>query len=115
MLPGSGRPTHTAEVQQLDIDVGADGTIVVRGDVDAASAPQFAEAILASTSAVVIDLGGCSFMDSTGISVLVEAKALADARSAEFRLVEPSTAVGRLLEMCGMSSFLGLAEVSTPD
>jgi anti-anti-sigma factor len=102
-------------VQELEIDVASDGTIVVRGDIDAASAPRFADAIHATTSAVAIDLRGCSFMDSTGISVLVEAKALADARSAGFALVEPSVAVARLLEICGMTSFLGLEEPSILD
>ncbi|MFN3216250.1 MAG: STAS domain-containing protein [Acidimicrobiales bacterium] len=102
-------------MQELEIDVTTDGTIVVRGDVDAASAPRFADAIHASTSAVIIDVRDCSFMDSTGISVLVEAKALADARAADFQLVEPSVPVARLLEICGMSSFLGLAQLTTPD
>jgi anti-sigma B factor antagonist len=92
-----------------------DGAIVVRGDVDAASAARFADAIHASSGAIVIDLRACSFMDSTGISVLVEAKALADARCVAFQLLAPSVAVARLLEICGMSSFLGLEELATPD
>jgi anti-anti-sigma factor len=102
-------------VQELRIEVAADDTIVVHGDVDAASAERFSDAIHATTSGISIDLGGCSFMDSTGISVLVEAKALADARSTDFALVDPSPAVARLLEICGMSSFLGIAELSSPD
>lgn len=114
-MPDGRRLAHTADVQELEIDVTTDGTIVVRGDVDAASAPRFADAIHASTSAVIIDVRDCSFMDSTGISVLVEAKALADARAADFQLVEPSVPVARLLEICGMSSFLGLAQLTTPD
>jgi anti-anti-sigma factor len=109
------RLTHTAEVQELEIDIAADGTIVVLGDVDASSASRFADAVHATASAVIIDVRGCSFMDSTGISVLVEAKTLAEARSAPFELVEPSVVVSRLLEVCGMSSFLGLAELSKPD
>jgi len=114
-LPGVALPIHTAWVQELEIDVAADGAIVVRGDVDAASAARFADAIHATESAIVIDLSACSFMDSTGISVLVEAKALADARCAAFVLMAPSVAVARLLQICGMSSFLGLEELRTPD
>jgi anti-sigma B factor antagonist len=59
----------------LQINQGSDGAIHVAGDLDIASAPRLRAAIqrLADNGAqqVVLDVGGLSFCDSSGLSVFV--------------------------------------------
>ena len=72
--------------------------LVVTGELDAATAPRLG-ALLADPAVVEIDLAGVSFIDASGLTVLVAAR---DARRRErLRLVMPSSAVTRILELSG--------------
>ena len=53
---------------------GGQPVLVLRGDIDLATAPQFEAAcsrLAAFTDRLILDLGGVEFMDSSGLSVLV--------------------------------------------
>lgn len=104
---------HTPVVSSLRIEIDDACVIRVIGDVDAATSVALADAIHEGAGAIVLDLRDCGFMDSTGISVLIEARALAESRNETLRLETPSHAVQRLLAVCGMSEVFGL-DVSTP-
>lgn len=77
----TGRVEQTAErVGHLDLDIGTsvvDGRTVVQvvGEIDVYTAPQLRERldeeIEAGRHDLVVDLSGVSFMDSTGLGVLV--------------------------------------------
>lgn len=72
--------------------------VVVTGELDVATAPRLA-VLLAEPAAVEIDLAGVSFVDASGLTVLVAAR---EARGRDrLRLVTPSTAVTRILELSG--------------
>ena len=56
--------------------VGGLSVLRVTGDLDAADAPVFWQALssgMASTGCVVIDLSECDFIDSSGLAAIVEA------------------------------------------
>ena len=85
------------------------GSVVVRatGEIDVATAPQVEGQLLAiidSGSAVVLDLHGVTFIDSSGLRTLVTARQRAEELSVAFSLAGRSPAVDRLLQVTGLDS-----------
>ena len=99
---------------RLEIAEARDGTahvVSVRGEVDIATAPmldRLVRTLLESHAHVVLDLSGVSFIDSTGIGVLVAATRAAEDDGATFAIREPSRSVMRVLELSGVSARLNL-------
>jgi anti-sigma B factor antagonist len=100
-----------AEGARLQIDSSRDGdsvTIGLLGELDMASVHDLETAILAAeqsdAAAILVDLAEVTFIDSTGLSQLLEAKKRSNGR---FR-VAPSTseAVSRLLSLTGTTEIL---------
>ncbi|HEX2577861.1 MAG TPA: STAS domain-containing protein [Aquihabitans sp.] len=90
---------------------GGTATIAVTGTIDLATAPRFDAAIddaLADGAAcIVLDCAGLEFMDSTGISVLVRARArLAGTAARPVEVVDARPGIRRLLEVCGLRDLL---------
>jgi anti-anti-sigma factor len=71
--------------------------------------------LLGTGSAVVLDLEGLEFMDSTGIRILGRAKQQADQAGGRFLLGRPSMAVRRVLQVAGLMSFFEYVEGAPPD
>ena len=85
------------------------GTTVlsVSGVIDLAVAEEFigvARACLEQTSGIGLDLGEVTFIDSSGLGVLVRMRKEADQQSKSFTLVNLSPAVERLLEVTGLDN-----------
>jgi anti-anti-sigma factor len=81
--------------------------VVLRGEIDVAAAPHVHEALLeeaGSAKRTVVDLEGVSFLDSSGLSVLVTALRRAQDREAELSLCSPSGVVARVLELAGLDT-----------
>jgi anti-sigma B factor antagonist len=80
--------------------------IEVEGQVDLYSAPEFKErtarVIDAGTKCVLIDLTRVSFMDSTGLGVLVGALKRLRAARAELLLIVSDYDIERLFELTGL-------------
>jgi anti-anti-sigma factor len=80
--------------------------ITLAGELDLASAPDLAAAIDDATAAaaevVIVDLRGLEFMDSTGISVLVQAHQAAAQSRYRFALVKGSPQIDRILSLTGL-------------
>ena len=82
------------------------GEFSVSGEVDAHSSESFATALVAAgeqATAVVIDLSGVTFMDSSGLRVLVEAQQRAEAAGSTLALRSPSRQIVRLLDLAGLT------------
>lgn len=87
-------------------DLGGDRLLIaVTGELDLAVAEELRAAVSrAPTSRVVVDLGGCEFIDSTGIAVLLlAARELSD----ESRTLEVSGARGQVLRVLEVSGLAG--------
>ena len=98
---------------QLLIDVRHDkGTAVLslRGELDLASAPLLQTEIenseIASASMLVLDLEELTFIDSTGLRVLLTAYEHAQQRGQEFAVTQGSPQVQRLLSITGVGEHL---------
>ena len=81
--------------------------IHVYGDVDLSNSADMERAInmpRAVDRGVVVDLGNCNYMDSTGLSVLVRAKKML---GAQLKILKPENGnVSRLFELSGLATFL---------
>jgi anti-anti-sigma factor len=56
--------------------------------------------------AVVLDLAAVTFIDSTGLSALMDARCESDRNGWEFSLQHPSPAVQRVIELAGLEQML---------
>jgi anti-sigma B factor antagonist len=78
----------------------------VWGEIDVASAPQFhasiSELIESVPEIVVVDLSGVSFIDSTGLGVLVSAETQVRDAGKSLRLVVTQPQIMKLLELTGL-------------
>ena len=90
--------------------------VVVRawGDLDLSSAKEFEtklrEAIQASPSGVILDLGGVTFIDSIGLRVLTVAATLSHAGWREFSVLRASVQVRQVIEASGVEDLLPLVD-----
>ena len=93
---------HVSVVGEPDDPV----VVVVRGNLDADSAPVLTTALdqvlAAAVPRIVIDLSGVEFCDSTGLSAFVVGHNRAVERGGWLRLSGPSEFLGRLLETVGL-------------
>jgi anti-sigma B factor antagonist len=85
---------------------GAPG-VALSGDVDMAAVPEVEEALEAaireSAGALVVDLTRVAFIDSTGLQVLLRARALLGREDRALVLVCPHGPVRRVFELAGVS------------
>jgi anti-sigma B factor antagonist len=92
---------------------GAPGA-AVRGEIDMATAPMLEEmldaAIRDSTGAFVLDLGEVEFLDSSGITSLLRARALLGREDRELVLVCRPGPVLRVLEQTGVADLFATYE-----
>lgn len=104
MLVAAADRGDTLPMDDLVVDVTEDGTrIRVVGDVDAHSVGALSAAFDGAAPDVVIDLGGCTFMDSSGVAALVAAKA---GPCPELTVSEMSRAVELVLTVTGLAGIL---------
>lgn len=94
-----------------------DGVVHVTpiGEVDLSNAHQLAEALNADRfpgSGILLDLSRLSFMDSTGLKILIEADAASRANGHSFQMTEPTGAVRRVFEISGLLRQLPVVEGS---
>ena len=78
--------------------------VTTPAEIDMRNAGSLREALLAAAAgheSVVVDMSGTEFCDSTGLSVLVEAKKRADADGHRLRLVVRAAALQRILLVTG--------------
>jgi anti-sigma B factor antagonist len=81
----------------------------VRGEIDAHTAPTLAAAMTELPSGVVtVDVAGVSFMDSSGLRVLLEAATRAREGSGDLVIVHSTPGIARLVEISGLGGQLRL-------
>jgi anti-anti-sigma factor len=90
---------------------GASG-VTVRGELDMSTAPLLAEAldgaIRDSAGRFVLDLSDVAFLDSSGVNVLLRARALLGRADREIVVVCPPGQVRRVLELVGVDDLFAL-------
>jgi anti-anti-sigma factor len=102
-------PTLRAEVVRDD---GRAVVLALSGEIDLASAPSLAAALdgieAGSGRSVHLDLADVTFLDSSGISVLVESRARLEAGGGSFVLHRATPTVRRVLEIAGIETLFEL-------
>lgn len=77
--------------------------LTIRGRIDTYSVhllqQQMDHALLTKSSALVVDLSGVDFMDSSGLAVLVQSMKKCRERSGDLRLSNPQRSVRMILEL----------------
>jgi anti-sigma B factor antagonist len=100
---------------------GDDGrsVLAVSGDLDLAAVPHLreeaAERISAGRGALCLDLGGVTFLDSSGLGVLVELRTRARSNGVSFELLNVPSGPARIITIAGLAETLGLASDAPDD
>ena len=84
-------------------------TVVTLGEVDLETAPRLRDEVLQHLRpgvTVRLDLGGVTFMDSSGLQALLASLRRASLVGAELQLVQVSSRVQRLFELTGTTRLL---------
>jgi anti-anti-sigma factor len=104
----SSRGPNIAPLSIRNIVRAGGRTLALTGELDLDSANKFEEAVrevCASGTGLVIDLRKVTFMDSTGLRVLIVAGTLCEEKGHELRII-PSEDIQRILEMTGLDRVL---------
>ncbi len=81
----------------------------ISGEIDAHTAPQLAEAMQTLPDGLVtVDVAGVSFMDSSGLRVLMEAAVRAREAGGDLVVARPTAGIARLIEISGLGEQLRL-------
>lgn len=97
------------DASRLAINEDGDALVLI-GEIDSYTAPLLAERLAARGDVAVLDLAAVSFVDSSGLRVLVEAhQARADAGTS-LGLRAPSAPVQHLLEISGLIGHLDIVD-----
>ncbi len=94
---------------QLSVDAN-DAGFDLNGEIDAHTAPDLesalSERLATGASTVVLDIAGVTFMDSSGLRVVIAATETARAAGGDLVLDGPQSTVQRLIEVSGLSGHL---------
>ena len=84
----------------------------VEGEIDAHTAPRLAAALaeVPDADVVVAHFDGVTFMDSSGLRVLVEATSHAAEAGRQLIICSPTAAVRRVVEISGLNEILQLRD-----
>jgi anti-sigma B factor antagonist len=105
-------------VTDLDFDLTASrddhgcSRLTLRGELDLGTAPQLEQALADANGEVLLDLRGLTFMDSTGVRLLLEAS---EQRVGRLRILPPPNGDARVtIEETGIAPLLPLVEDDRP-
>jgi anti-sigma B factor antagonist len=91
---------------------GADPSIIIVGEFDMTGVEVFwahvSEAVEARPVSVTVEARGLTFVDSSGLMALARARDAATDAGATFRVSEPSPALRRIVELCGLEELLSV-------
>ena len=103
-----------SEIGDMNFEIssqGEVGVVALSGDVDLESSPRLRTALLdcvSSRPAVLVDMSGVAYIDSSGIASLVEAYQAARKSSARFGLVDVSEGAMRVLELARLDKVFSI-------
>jgi anti-sigma B factor antagonist len=101
VTPGASQ-RFVAATEQLE---GGTPVVSVMGEVDIATAPAFEQTLLGvaedRTGEVIVDLTGCSFLDSRGLTALVATRARLERSHRQLALVLSNPNVLKIFELTG--------------
>jgi anti-sigma B factor antagonist len=104
----------------FEIDVAGDGQtarLVLTGELDLATVPRVEQAVDATLAqrarALIIDLSGLAFIDSSGLRLLIVLHQRATSESWALSLIRPPQRAMRVFQVSGLEENLPFAEKSS--
>jgi anti-sigma B factor antagonist len=104
-------------MQAMSLDTDPDGTleVVLRGEIDFTNSPEIGETIHVTVerdrpTVVRVNLAQVTFLDSSGIGVLVAAMRAAEDIGAAYQVREPAPKILDQLRTVGLAEVFGLEE-----
>jgi anti-sigma B factor antagonist len=111
-VPDHGQGPGDSAFAVDDLGLEAVAGVAVRGEIELASAPELTAALDAAirntAGPFAVDLSTVGFLDSTGISCLVRARALLGADDRTLALICPPGSTRRVLELTGLDELVAL-------
>ena len=104
-----------APLASVTVDGGDPLVVVVVGEIDQSNDAELwrqLEPLLAQCPTPCLDLGGVTFIGSTGLSLLLRLKAVLEADGRPLQIVAASRPVRRVADVAGLTGTLGLSGVS---
>ncbi len=97
---------------------GAEVVAQVRGEIDCASVPVLAGGLAdlieqQGNLVVVVDLAGVSFIDSSGLAVLLRAREVLTRKGGRMVLAGPSASARKVLDITGLSDHVEIRSVTS--
>jgi anti-sigma B factor antagonist len=94
------------------------GELAVEGDVDLAVLQPIQEAVTRllgddACTSIVVDLSGVTFIDSSGLGLLVSGKRQADEAAKSFRVTGAHGRTAEIIELTGLTTYLLAADPAT--
>jgi stage II sporulation protein AA (anti-sigma F factor antagonist) len=115
--PEQARAEHIIELGHLAVRSGRDGdvhTIALAGEMDLGNASEVERELIraeaTNATKIVIDLSELTFMDSTGIRLLITAHARSRTDGDRLVLIRPPARVFRVLCIAGVDGLLPFAD-----
>jgi len=104
---GSARAVEVAAPQPFAVEVQRQGAVAIvqpRGELDLVTVETLRDALdgVESADRLVLDLRGLSFMDSTGLHLLVALHRRAQCDGVKLTLVAPAPPVDSAIQLCGL-------------
>jgi anti-sigma B factor antagonist len=97
--------------------VGTTTEIAVQGDLDISTVADLksiiADALGPAPERVVVDLRAVTFIDSSGLRCLIEAKARAEIDRLDLEVLRPPPPIDRTFELCGLDEIFPVLEAAT--
>jgi anti-anti-sigma factor len=114
---GSARAVEVAGPKPLAVEVQRRDAVAIvrpRGELDLATVEPLRAALdgIRSTERLVVDLRGLSFIDSTGLHLLVALHQRAQRDGLQLTLVAPAAPVDRAIQLCGLDKELPFVTVA---
>ncbi len=113
----TARAEQAAGVGALTIDSrreGAEHVVRLAGELDLAHGADLERELLrveaTDAKRIVVDLSSLTFIDSTGVRVMLQAQARSRADSNRLSLIRPPAPVNRVFVVCGLERLLPFAD-----
>jgi anti-sigma B factor antagonist len=114
-LSAAGNPPFHISVSQMEDRC----LMVLSGELDVSTAPLFREYLVGVTGDIatdlVLDIGLLTFIDSTGLSLLVSEHKRLSARGSSLTIFSPTPMARRLFEISGLTSILAIVPANRLD
>jgi anti-sigma B factor antagonist len=101
----------------LSVSIERDGStavVKIEGEVEFATAPRLRATLvdlaIEGANPVILDLGAVTFLDSAGISLLIQAKKRLQSAGSDLLLRSPQRNVMRVLEISGVNVLFAISD-----